>query len=99
MFKKIAALLLALVMIVPLAACQQASEPAGTPDAAATPAITPGKMRCRARRGLHRGTYSAAAPGLNGDVNVSVTFSADAITAIEVLDNIETPVSAPGPSS
>ena len=38
------------------------------------------------------GTYEAAARGLNGMVNVAVTFSEDAIVSVEVKDgHIETP--------
>lgn len=37
------------------------------------------------------GTYTAAAPGMNGDVNVSVTFSKSAITKIEIGKHNETP--------
>ena len=36
------------------------------------------------------GTYTASAKGYNGDVTVSVTFSDDAVTAIEVTDSSET---------
>lgn len=37
------------------------------------------------------GTYTAAAPGKKGPVNISVTFSENAIETIEILDNYETP--------
>lgn len=37
------------------------------------------------------GTYTAAAPGLKGDVTVEVTFTADAIEKVEVTDHQETP--------
>ena len=36
------------------------------------------------------GTYTASAKGYNGDVTVNVTFSEDAVTAIEVTDSKET---------
>ena len=37
------------------------------------------------------GTYTAAATGKKGPVNIAVTFSDDAIETIEILDNYETP--------
>lgn len=36
------------------------------------------------------GTYTGTAPGRNGDITVQVTFSEDAITAVEVTDHKET---------
>lgn len=43
------------------------------------------------------GTYTAAAAGNNGDVTLSVTFSDDAITAIEIGENNETEALAAAP--
>lgn len=37
------------------------------------------------------GTYEASAAGMNGDVKVSVTVDANAITAVEVVEHAETP--------
>lgn len=42
-------------------------------------------------QGYTAGTYTATAQGNNGDVTVSVTFSADAITEVKVTEHAETP--------
>ena len=75
---KFAALLMCGAMVLSLAACGDSgkkSEP--TPDAAAKQTYT-------------AGTYTAAAPGMKGDVTVEVTVSEDAITDIVVKDHQET---------
>ncbi len=91
MFKKTAAFLLALAMVFTLVACQETAqpEPAETP-AVDAPTDAPTQAPVGAA-GYTAGTYTASAPGQNGDVNVSVTFAEDAITEIAVLENIETP--------
>lgn len=45
---------------------------------------------CACAFAYEAGTYTASAKGNNGDVTVSVTFSADAITEIVIGDNLET---------
>ena len=46
---------------------------------------------CALAQGYTAGTYSASAPGKNGDVSVSVTFTEEAITDIAVTGHQETP--------
>ena len=75
---KFAALLMCGAMVLSLAACGDSgkkTEP--SPDAAAKQTYT-------------AGTYTAAAPGMKGDVTVEVTVSEDAITDIVVKDHQET---------
>ncbi len=81
---KILALALALTMALGmLAACAPAAQPAA--DATAQPTDAP------AQEGKFTpGTYTATGKGNNGDVTVSVTFSADAITEVTVGEHGET---------
>ena len=80
-------LALSLALCLSLAACAPAateSTPTPAPTAEATPAPS-------AQAGAYApGTYTASAPGLKGDVTVSVTFSADKIDAVEVTEQQET---------
>ena len=58
-------------------AAEPASSSADAPKAAGAASFVPG-------------TYEATAVGRNGDVTVSVTFSADRIESVEVTDHMET---------
>ena len=82
--KRTLSLLLALVMVLGLAACggntTQETTAAATTAAASEEAgiYTPG-------------TYTGTAAGKNGDVKVEVTFSANAIDSVKVVEHSETP--------
>ena len=72
---------LSLVLAGALAACGSASTTATAAPAASSAAAG----------GYTAGTYTASADGHNGPVEVSVTFSDNAITSIEVTSQSETP--------
>ena len=82
--KRTLSLLLALVMVLGLVACggntTQETTAAATTAAASEEAgiYTPG-------------TYTGTAAGKNGDVKVEVTFSANAIDSVKVVEHSETP--------
>lgn len=75
--KKIVSTLLAISMALSLAACTSPKDEP-TPSQPAT-------------TGLTDGTYTAAAPGKNGDVNVTVTVSGGAISDVQLGEHSETP--------
>ena len=74
--KQFLTLLLAAMLACSLAACQQAAPSEGTSEPS-TSGYTPG-------------TYQASATGMNGLVNVSVTFDETSITEIVIGENVET---------
>ena len=78
--KKTIAILLALAMVLSLAACggTQSESTAQTPDAGTENAA------------FQAGTYTASAPGMNGDVTVEVELTADAIASVKVTEQQET---------
>ena len=81
--KRTLSLLLALVMVLGLAACggNTAQE---TTAAATTAAVSE-------EAGIYTpGTYTGTAAGKNGDVKVEVTFSANAIDSVKVVEHTET---------
>lgn len=49
-----------------------------------------GAQSSTAEAGYKAGTYEAAEKGMNGDVKVSVTFTADSIESVEVVSHAET---------
>lgn len=71
LFKKGAALLLSAALALSVCSCTGSSSTAGSSEAAAVGIFT-------------AGTYTAAAPGRNGDVMLTVEFSADEILSIAV---------------
>ena len=76
--KKGVALLLALLMVLGLTACQPAA-PAAPAEEASADAL------------FQAGTYTATVAGHNGDLTVEVTVSADEIISIETIDHKESP--------
>lgn len=82
--KKWASLLLAGVMTLSLAACTTEGEPSPSPSASVEPTSAPPAGTYQA------GTYTASAPGKNGDVTVEVVFTADAIENVTVTAHQET---------
>lgn len=76
--KEFLALLLTLVMLFSLTACAGKTSPAG------------GESKPQAAGAYKPGTYTATAQGNNGEIKVSVTFSADAITEVKVVEHKET---------
>lgn len=79
--KRTLSLLLAFVMVLGLAAC--GGNTAQETTAAATAA--------REEAGIYTpGTYTGTAAGKNGDVKVEVTFSANAIDSVKVVEHSET---------
>lgn len=84
-FTKVITLLLALAMVFGLVACAApAPAPAPAPEPpAAEPAPAAGKFT--------PGSYTATGKGMGGDIEVTVTFSADAITDIVIGAHNETP--------
>ena len=76
--KKWTALLLAGAMVLALASCGGKPEPTPTPEG-------------QGEAGLYTpGTYSGSSEGRNGPLEVSVTFDANAITAVVVTSHTET---------
>lgn len=86
------ALILAGVMILGLAGCSQETENQGESEAAGTSAAAETEGSEVQEESLHftAGTYTGTAAGLSGTVTVEVTFSEEAITAIQVGENNET---------
>ena len=81
--KRTLSLLLALVMVLGLAAC--GGNTAQETTAAATTAAASEEA------GIYTpGTYTGTAAGKNGDVKVEVTFSANAIDSVKVVEHTET---------
>ena len=81
--KRTLSLLLAFVMVLGLAAC-------GGNTAQETTAATTAAASEEA--GIYTpGTYTGTAAGKNGDVKVEVTFSANAIESVKVVEHFETP--------
>ena len=79
--KRTLSLLLAFVMVLGLAAC--GGNTAQETTAAATAASE--------EAGIYTpGTYTGTAAGKNGDVKVEVTFSANAIDSVKVVEHSET---------
>lgn len=69
-----------------------AAQTAETQTTEAEAGTTAAEETTQASKGAYTpGTYTAAAPGLKGDVTVEVTFTADAIEKVEVTDHQETP--------
>lgn len=85
MKKRLFAVLLALAMLLSLAAC-------ANPASAATPAPTevPAPTEAPQAGAFTPGTYTAAADGRNGPVNVEVVFSENAIESVTVTEHSET---------
>ncbi|HWR22135.1 MAG TPA: FAD-dependent oxidoreductase [Feifaniaceae bacterium] len=82
--KKTIGVVLCLLLVFSLAAC---SNPSGAPAAETqAPDAAP-----QARGKYKAGTYTGTGTGMGGDVEVSVTFSEDAITDISVGSHNETP--------
>jgi flavocytochrome c len=76
--KKILVLVMALAMILALAACGTTqAAPTATPAAVGKTAMTPG-------------TYTATKTGMNGDLTVEVTVSADTIDSVTVTSCLDT---------
>ena len=92
---KLTAVLLSLLMVLALAGCAaQTAQPEETaaPTEAPTeaPAATPEATEAPAASSLTDGTYTAAARGNNGDVNVTVVISDGKIADVQVGDHGET---------
>lgn len=80
--KKLAGLVLSAAMAVNLVACTAPAAPSATPDASPS---------ASAPQALYTaGTYTAAAPGKNGDVTVETVFTENAITTVTVTQHEET---------
>ena len=85
--KQMLSLFVAAVMLLSLAACGPTESAAPTPAAA-----SPTPVQTAAAPGLYTpGAYTATAKGHNGDLTLSVTFSENAIDAVDVGEHQETP--------
>lgn len=90
------ALVLTLVMAISMFGCgtstsENKETTAGETTAAATSAETQQTESAAVEAGIYTpGEYTASAKGKNGDVKVSVTFTANEITAVEILEQVET---------
>lgn len=74
-----------------LGACAKPAAPAATTAAATEAPATAEQTTAAGGAGKYAaGTYTGKAAGRNGDITVEVTFSEDAITAVEVTDHQET---------
>ncbi len=76
--KKVLALLLCCLLVMSCVACGN-TDNASQAEATAQP-----------KASYTAGTYTATTPGMKGDMTVSVTFSEDAITDVQVTDQHET---------
>ncbi len=91
LWTKVLAVLLSVLLVAALAGCSAANnEPEATETPTEAPVETPAETEAPAASGLTDGTYTAAARGNNGDVNVTVTISGGAIAAVEVGEHGET---------
>lgn len=84
--RRVLALIMCLMLVSAAVGCSAPATPTNT-DAPATrsPAVTP-----EIESGVYTpGTYTGVGQGMNGEVSVNVTFSADAITAIEIGNHAE----------
>lgn len=87
--KRAAALLLGGAMVLSLAACGQDAQPSASPTGSQTPQVTPSESAQAEQQKFTPGTYTAEAEGIRSTVKLAVTFSEDAITDIEILEQGE----------
>lgn len=87
--KRAAALLLGGAMALSLAACGQDAQPSASPTGSQTPQVTPSESAQAEQQKFTPGTYTAEAEGIRSTVKLAVTFSEDAITDIEILEQGE----------
>lgn len=87
--KRAAALLLSGAMVLSLAACGQDAQPSASPTGSQTPQVTPSESAQAEQQKFTPGTYTAEAEGIRSTVKLAVTFSEDAITDIEILEQGE----------
>lgn len=87
--KRTAALLLGGAMVLSLAACGQDAQPSASPTGSQTPQVTPSESAQAEQQKFTPGTYTAEAEGIRSTVKLAVTFSEDAITDIEILEQGE----------
>ena len=87
--KRAAALLLGGAMVLSLAACGQAAQPSASSTGSQTPQVTPSESAQAEQQKFTPGTYTAEAEGIRSTVKLAVTFSEDAITDIEILEQGE----------
>lgn len=87
--KRAAALLLGGAMVLSLAACGQDTQPSASPTGSQTPQVTPSESAQAEQQKFTPGTYTAEAEGIRSTVKLAVTFSEDAITDIEILEQGE----------
>ena len=87
--KRAAALLLSGAMALSLAACGQDAQPSASPTGSQTPQVTPSESAQAEQQKFTPGTYTAEAEGIRSTVKLAVTFSEDAITDIEILEQGE----------
>lgn len=87
--KRAAALLLGGAMVLSLAACGQDAQPSASPTGSQTPQVTPSESAQAGQQKFTPGTYTAEAEGIRSTVKLAVTFSEDAITDIEILEQGE----------
>ncbi len=89
--RKSFAVLLIIALVFSLMACQQAEEPAPPPpedpNGTEDPVDEPDPL-------FNAGTYSATVMSMRGDLTVSVTVGDDAISSVEVVEHMDTPVIA-----
>ncbi len=89
---RILSLLLVFVLVFAMAACGSSSGESTTAETEAAEE-TPEEAVEETEAGTYvPGTYTASAPGLFGDVTVEVTFSADAIEDIQVVESSESEI-------
>ena len=87
--KRATALLLSGAMVLSLAACGQDAQPSASPTGSQTPQVTPSESAQAEQQKFTPGTYTAEAEGIRSTVKLAVTFSEDAITDIEILEQGE----------
>ena len=87
--KRTAALLLGGAMVLSLVACGQDAQPSASPTGSQTPQVTPSESAQAEQQKFTPGTYTAEAEGIRSTVKLAVTFSEDAITDIEILEQGE----------
>lgn len=87
--KRIIAAVLMACMLLSLTACA-AQAPAATPAPTAEATAAPEQTEAPAVNAFTPGTYTATAQGMRGPIKVEVTFSADKLESINVLEHEET---------
>ena len=85
--KRKLSLLLAGALCISLAACTNTAQPSESPSVQPTESAPVGTEGTGA---LTAGTYTASAPGMNGQVTVEVTVTDSAIESVEVTEHQET---------